>query len=59
MPDRETNSDKNAPGGATPHRGENRTVPPDPDLDQRNDPDAEKSTASRPRGHTEEPDRTL
>jgi hypothetical protein len=31
----------------------------DDGLDQNTQPDNQKSTASRPRGHTEEPDRTL
>lgn len=59
MPDRETSPDKNATGAPAPQRGDNRSVPPDPEVTPQNDPDAEKSTASRPRGHTEEPDRTL
>ena len=59
MPDRETSTDKNASGGTAPQRKDGRSVPPDPNVEQRTDPDAEKSTTSRPRGHTEEPDRTL
>jgi len=59
MPDRETRPDKNASGSSTPKRNDDRNVPPDPDVGQENDPDSEKSSASRPRGHTEEPDRTL
>ena len=59
MPDRETSPDKKASGGPVPQRNDDRSVPPDPDLGQQSDPDAQKSTASRPRGHTEEPDRTL
>ena len=31
----------------------------DDDLDQNTQPDDEKSSASRPRGHTEDADRTL
>ena len=58
MPDRETSPDKNA-SGTTPPRTDDRAVPPDPDLGEQTDPDAQKSTASRPRGHTEDPDRTL
>ena len=59
MPDRETRPEKNASGRSNPPRGEDRNVPPDPDLGEQNDPDSQKSTTSRPRGHTEEPDRTL
>lgn len=29
------------------------------DLERNPDPESNRSTASRPRGHTEEPDRTL
>ena len=59
MPDREQRPDKNASGGSAPQRTNDRNVPPDPDVGERNDPDSEKSSTSRPRGHTEEPDRTL
>lgn len=59
MADRETKPDRNTSSRSTPQRGDDRAVPPDPDVDQQNDPNAEKSTASRPRGHTEEADRTL
>ena len=31
----------------------------DDGLEKNPDPDSERSSASRPRGHTEEPDRTL
>ena len=59
MPDRETRPDKNASGRSTPPRADDRNVPPDPDVGRENDPESQKSGASRPRGHTEEPDRTL
>jgi hypothetical protein len=59
MADRDTKQDNNASSGSAPQRGDDRTVPPDPDVGQQNDPNAEKSTASRPRGQTEEADRTL
>jgi len=59
MPDRETRPDKNATGGQGSTRGDDRTVPPHPDLGERPDPDSQKPTDARPRGHTEEPDRTL
>ena len=59
MPDREQSSDKRASGGDAPQHSDDRSVPQEPDVAQQNDPDSQKSTASRPRGHTEEPDRTL
>ena len=59
MPDRETKSDENTSSSSTPRRGDDRAVPQDPDVEQQNDPDSQKSSASRPRGQTEEPDRTL
>ena len=59
MPDREKRPDKHASGSPRPPRADDRNVPPDPDVEQENDPDSQKSSASRPRGHTEEPDRTL
>jgi hypothetical protein len=57
MPDRETSTDKT--GSSTSQRPNDRAVPQDPDVGQQNDPDSQKSGASRPRGQTEEPDRTL
>lgn len=59
MPDRETRPDKNATGGKTPPRSDDRSQPQHPDLGEQTDPESQKSTSSRPRGHTEEPDRTL
>ena len=59
MPDRETSPDKNAAGSSAPKRSDDRNVPPDADVGEANSPDSPKSTASRPRGQTEEPDRTL
>ena len=59
MADRNTTPDKSAGGNSAPTRGTDRNVPQDPDVGQENDPESQKSTASRPRGHTEEPDRTL
>ena len=58
MTDREKRPDKSATG-SNASRGDDRTQPQHPDLGERADPDSEKSTAARPRGHTEEPDRTL
>ena len=57
MPDRET-SDKNAASKPSP-RSDDRHVPQDPDVGEQSNPDAQKSTTSRPRGNTEDPDRTL
>ncbi len=59
MPDRERKPDKNASGGNAANRGDDRNQPQHPDLGERPDPDSEQSTNARPRGHTEEPDRTL
>ena len=59
MPDREKKPDENTSSSSTPQRGDERHVPPDPDVGKENDPASQKSSASRPRGHTEEPDRTL
>jgi hypothetical protein len=59
MTDRDERSDKSPSGSKTAKRGDNRQEPQHPDLGERADPDAEKSTTARPRGHTEEPDRTL
>ena len=59
MSDREKKPDENASRSSTPQRGDDRAVPQDPDVGQQNDPDSPKSGASRPRGQTEEPDRTL
>ncbi|HEU4720055.1 MAG TPA: hypothetical protein VFS59_01725 [Gemmatimonadaceae bacterium] len=59
MPDRDTKPDTNAPGSSTTPRTDDQNAPQHPDLGQQTDPDSQKSTTSRPRGHTEEPDRTL
>jgi hypothetical protein len=59
MPDRETSPDKNAASSSAPKRSDDRQVSSDDDTGEANSPDSPKSTASRPRGQTEEPDRTL
>ena len=59
MTDREKRPDKSATGSNARTGSDDRDVPPHPDLGQRADPDSEQSTPARPRGHTEEPDRTL
>jgi len=57
MPDRES-TDKNASRNPSPPT-DDRRVPQDPDVGERTDPESQKSTTSRPRGNTEDPDRTL
>ena len=57
MPDREP-TNKNAASKPSPRDDDNR-VPQDPDVGQQTDSDPQKSTTSRPRGNTEDPDRTL
>ena len=59
MTDRNERSDKSPSGNKATTSGDNREQPQHPDLGERADPDAEKSTTARPRGHTEEPGRTL
>ena len=59
MTDRDERSDRSPSGSKKVPRDDDRAEPLHPDLGERADPDAEKSTAARPRGHTEEPDRTL
>jgi len=57
MPDREP-TNKNAASKPSPRDDDNR-VPQDPDVGQQTDSEPQKSTTSRPRGNTEDPDRTL
>jgi hypothetical protein len=52
----EQSSSKSAPKSA---QGEQPDAGRDDGIGQNPDPNSEKSTASRPHGHTEEPDRTL
>jgi hypothetical protein len=59
MTDREKRPDKSATRSNPATRGDQAAEPHHPDLGERADPDSEKSTTARPRGHTEEPDRTL
>ena len=59
MPDRENRPDKNAAGGKSTTSGDERSEPQHPNLGERPDPDSQQPTDARPRGHTEEPDRTL
>ena len=59
MPDREKRSDKSATGSKPSARTDDGAQPQHPDLGEQADPDSDQSTTARPRGHTEEPDRTL
>jgi hypothetical protein len=55
MADRNRKDEQPAPKTSKPAP----TEQPDDGIEQNPDPDSQKSGASRPRGHTEEPDRTL
>jgi hypothetical protein len=58
MPERDKTSDQTSPAkSGSPPRGDD--VPQDRDAGGTPDEDSEASTPSRPRGHTEDPDRTL
>jgi hypothetical protein len=59
MADQNTTPDKNPANDSASAPGADRNVPQDPDVGQQKDPESQKSSASRPRGHTEDPDRTL
>lgn len=54
-------SDDTSIAKSAPSKGEtNRTeAGSDDGIEKNADPDSEKSSSSRPRGHTEDPDRTL
>lgn len=59
MPDRDTRPDKSASGKTARPRGADRQTSTDSDAASQPDPDSEQSTTARPRGHTEDPDKTL
>lgn len=59
MPERDRSTDRPAPSGATPRKADQANVPRDAEADRKTDQDSQKSTASRPHGQTEDPDRTL
>ena len=60
MPDRDKRPGKRATGTQSPKRSDDRADPHEhPDLGEQADPDSEQNTTARPRGHTEDPDRTL
>lgn len=58
MPERNTSSDQSSrPKSGSPPRGDN--VPQDRNAGQAPAEETEESTTSRPRGHTEDADKTL
>jgi hypothetical protein len=60
MADRnQTNRNSDAKSAPRSKQGESGDAGRDDDLQKNPDPDSERSGASRPRGQTEEPDRTL
>ena len=59
MPDKKSRPDQSAPAKKTWTRDDQRSPHDHPDLGERTDPESQDSTNARPRGHTEEPDRTL
>jgi hypothetical protein len=60
MTDRNRNDPKpNAKSAPRPDRDQNPAERPEDGIERNADPDSDRSSASRPRGHTEEPDRTL
>lgn len=59
MADRNRTEPKSNAKSAPRANDDESTNPPADDLARNQDPDSDRATASRPRGHTEEPDRTL
>jgi hypothetical protein len=60
MADRnQSEPESNAKSAPQSNRGTTADSDRDDGLEKNPEPDTTKSTASRPRGHTEEPDRTL
>jgi hypothetical protein len=60
MADRNQKDDRsNAKSQPKSARSDQDNVGPDDGIARNPDPDSQKSSNSRPRGHTEEPDRTL
>jgi len=55
----ERNERSNVKNASESARRDQQTDANDDGLERNNDPDSQKSSASRPRGHTEELDRTL
>jgi hypothetical protein len=54
-----TTPDSDAKSAPRSKQGDSADAGRDDDLKKNAEPDSERSTASRPRGQTEEPDRTL
>ena len=60
MPEHDNKREQTPPAAAaTPPRGDETDAVSDPDAAREVEADAQKSSTSRPRGHTEDPDRTL
>ena len=60
MKDRNQSEPKpNAKSAPRPGKGDNLVERPEDGIDRNSDPESDRSSASRPRGHTEDPDRTL
>jgi hypothetical protein len=60
MTDRNQSEPKpNAKSAPPSKRSDDLVEQPDDGIERNSDPDSDRSSASRPRGHTEEPDRTL
>jgi len=60
MSDRNQSERKpDAKSAPRPDRGDQLVERPDDGIERNPEPDSDRSSASRPRGHTEEPDRTL
>jgi len=60
MTDRNQSEPKsNAKSAPRPDRSDDVAERPDDGIERNTNPDSDRSSASRPRGHTEEPDRTL
>jgi hypothetical protein len=59
MADRNQKDEQSTSKTQKPARSDQPDSGRDDGIEQNPDPDSQKSGASRPRGHTEEPDRTL
>jgi hypothetical protein len=59
MPDRKARPDQSAPRNKTWTRDDQLSPHDHPDIGEQANPESQESTPARPRGHTEEPDRTL
>ena len=59
MADRNQKDEQSTSKSPKSAQSDQRDANRDDGIEQNPDPDSEKSAASRPRGHTEAPDRTL